>query len=206
MAKKLVDGHPIHTEDISQSETSLLPSDLEAAMAKMDNVQKAAVERQRNVEAHNNTMLRSNEFIDNRALVGGNILVRLFLKDAVKPNLLGEGFIPVDNKFTFESNGRSFTVNDPLPYVYEGVIIKHDASLSERYPWMKPGVIVQIKPCELQNFVYYADKRNERKQITGKELLEGVELNDFDSLFLITTNMIDSFEEIPYEDKAKRLS
>lgn len=175
-------------------------------------LKKSAIDRekQKAVEKYNKEITIIDPSFKEKKFVNKKIVVRLrkddYIVDGAKSSLLSHTEVKKTNRIILESDGgRNISIDTPLPYLPEGVIIAFDESLKELYPDLEVGAYVELDDFDLQSRLYYPNKLNFDYKVTSDEILKGVNpYKNYQGYVSISPSIIEAFVEIPEKCRAEK--
>lgn len=160
--------------------------------------------KQEEVESYNREVLENKNVAASilaRKYFNQYIVVRLFQEDyADKALSIGqETSLLTDTTWTKKRNLVEATlpgqqtqlIDNPLPYVFEGVVVAMDSSVEEKHPEIKIGKVVQTIQFDLKSDRYYAYKNKRDYGIT----LDNLTLSNYEGYALVHPSMLESVSE-----------
>ena len=168
-----------HT-DISAARSIALPPEEEAKL-KAAREKKNNLKKQAEVEAYNATLEVLDPIFASKTFVGTEIKVRLKKEDYIIKNSgsdMKDG-IKKDNLIALETpTGEAKMIDNPLPYMFEGVIVAVPKTVRDLYfkefgVDLVPGTYVELREFNLQAQRYYLDKANVDTKLSLEDVLSG---------------------------------
>lgn len=185
-------------EDVSSANFDEL--DLESSASEQDHLRT----EQLKVEEYNKNIMDIHPNFEKRKVVEKNVIVRLFKRTyAHEIDVMGEkSYIRAYRKVRVPdglnpNNKQQFKdVDDPMPYLFEGVIIDFDERLSTDRPYLKKGLKIQLAPFNMMEYLYYPDRTKEDEAWDVEDLKKGRNvMANFEGYVKIAPSMIESYEE-----------
>jgi hypothetical protein len=170
--------------------------------------QDALREGQLAVEEYNQTINTHAYDFSKKRLVNRNIVIRLFKEDYASPikfdGIESNGVslirntpkVKVDPGFSPNAaTAKHVEIENPVPYLTRGVIVAFDEKILEDHPWLKAGVIVDLMPFAVQDYMYYPDKTKIDFPVTHEDLLQGKAIYpNYEGYIKVPYSMIESYE------------
>jgi hypothetical protein len=191
----------IESVDISAANSIILPPDEELKInAEKEKV--ANITRQEEVEKYNEAIHTLDEKFKTKQFVGTEIIVRLKLDDYLTKGNASElenGIKKVNKVAMQKSSGDWTTIDNPLPYLFAGVICAVPKIAVDQFKEnygiaLVPGVEVEIKDIDLPSSRYYLDKAKMDIKGTEEAMLRGEKMfPNHEGYFKISVYDIESF-------------
>ena len=170
----------IENVDISAAKSIILPPE-EELKASVEREKQKNIDKQAAVEAYNDSLSTIDPIFAAKTFVGTEIKVRLKKQDYVVKNSgseLTDG-IKKDNLIAMEaSDGSTLLVDNPLPFMFEGIITAIPAvvkrSYSEEYGIdLEVGSYVELREFTMHSNRYYLDKNKVDTKISQEAIEQG---------------------------------
>lgn len=170
----------VENVDISAAKSIMLPPE-EELKAKAEREKKKNLTKQVEVESYNDSLITLDPAFTKKVFVGNEIKVRLKKEDYIIKNsgsAMKDG-IKKDNLIALMTEaGKDIMIDNPLPYMFEGVIVAipkviQEAYLKEYGINLSPGTYVELKEFNLQNQRYYLDKSSIDTKVALEDIIAG---------------------------------
>lgn len=144
----------------------------------IDSKSKADQVKQTAVEEYNKNILEVDEAFKNKIFVNNTLIVRLFKDDYIFKTNMSESIITdvkkVNTIYVETEGGKSAIIDNPLPYLFRGVVVAMSADVEDYFPELQIGDVVELENFNIQNSMYYPDKSKVDPIIPVSEIIDGI--------------------------------
>lgn len=177
---KIFTGQKPQSVNISTAPSQIILDATESLEVAQNNLRKLQLE----VQEYNQSLLDGDiqqKLLAGKTFLGYDVIVRLFKDDVMQLSLLKdfEGRPMAIKKqlqvaITGPDDLRTIMIENPLPYLYEGVLVAVGHEVEEKFPGVyKPGQIVQLTWFDQKDSRYYPDKRKLDLAFSMEHVLAG---------------------------------
>ncbi len=158
----------------------------------------ASEKRQEEIDEYNKNIGEIDEVFSTRKLLGPYAIIRLRQQDYIKTDtgsIFTDGVQEYNKVPLMTENGNPIYVDNPLPYLFEGIICSLGTTATEAVPDLEVGQYVQLDFVPLQEERHYPDKS--KVDVIGNAGLDaladgGTLFPNFEGYFKIHVSKIES--------------